>query len=98
MDKLELKPIAGKTPDKIKARVWREMTGFDPFKDDRFDFNGTVERIALFYGVTPDEVLDELDVSELFPTFVGCVKYLNSQVLRALDETPKKKEETTSSD
>lgn len=90
-----MRPIAGKTPDKVKARTWKEFTGYDPFEGDTFDFDGTVTRIADIYGVTPEQVMDELDIDELFPVFIDCVKHINAQVLRVFKDTPKKKEATT---
>lgn len=90
-----MREIAGKTPDKIKARTWKEFAGYDPFKDDNFDLDGTAERIAMVYGLTAEQVLDELTVDEIFPTFLDCVHHINAQVLRTFKDTPKKKEETT---
>lgn len=85
----ELPVIAGKKPGAVKAKVWRELAGYDPLENDAFDFDGCVEKIALVYDVTPDEVVDTLDVSEIFPTFLGCIEYVNGLVLSKLETMPK---------
>lgn len=85
--------IAGKQPsDKIKAKVWRELAGYDPLAGDTFDFDGCIEKIALVYDVEPEKVTEELDISDVFPTFLECIKHVNGLVLSKLDTLPKNAE------
>ena len=82
--------IAGKKPGKdIKARVWRELAGYDPLEGDKFDYTGCIEKIALVYDVTPEQVESELDLADVFPTFLECIAHLNGLVLSKLDTLPK---------
>ena len=82
--------IKGKVPGTdIKAKVWRELSGYDPLEGDKFDFDGCVAKIALVYGVDPDDVVEELDLAAVFPTFLECIAHVNSLVLSRLDKMPK---------
>ena len=83
-----MRKIKGKLPGKLKAKIWRELAGFDPLAGGKFNFDGTVERIAQVYNVKPEDVENELTVDELFPVFLDCVGYVNSQVLKKLEMLP----------
>lgn len=84
-----MRKIAGKEPKNLKAKIWRELAGYDPLANDEFDFDGCVEKIALVYGVSADEVVEELDLAEVFPVFMDCIRFVNSLVLSKLDAAPK---------
>jgi hypothetical protein len=79
-------------PKTIKARVWRELVGYDPLADGKFDYDGCVEKLALVYGVDKQVIEDEFDLDQLLPAFVRAVEFVNGQVLAGLEELPKKKE------
>lgn len=76
--------IKNKKPQDIKVAVWDKISGFDPFKDEKFDLQGTIERIADVYGLTADEVAEELAVSDVLPCYLDCVKFVNGLVLSKL--------------
>ena len=83
-----MKTIAGKTPTTCKLRVWRELEGFDPLAGNEVNIKGTAEKIASVYGVSVDDVYNELDIDELLPCFIECVHYVNELVLSKLRDVP----------
>ena len=87
-----MRKINGKEPSEVKAQVWRELAGFDPLANDSFDFDGTVAKIALVYGVDASVVEAELALSEVLPVFLECVEFVNGKVFEKLNKVAKKKE------
>lgn len=87
-----MRKINGKVPSEVKAQVWRELAGFDPLADNTFDCEGTIEKIALVYGLDATVVEAELALSEVLPVFLDCVAFVNSKVFEKLDKVAKKKE------
>ena len=79
-------------PKTVKAKVYRELVGYDPLKDAVFDYDGIVEKIALVYGVEKQDIEDNFELSELLPEFLRCVRFVNGEVLKNLEDVPKKKE------
>lgn len=79
-------------PKTVKARVWRELVGYDPLADGVFDYDGCVEKLALVYDVDKQAIEDNFELSELLPAFVKAVEFVNSQVIAGLNELPKKKD------
>lgn len=69
--KIELPPV--------KARVWREIIKFDEERKtilsaDYVDKH--CEIIALLFGVTKDEVLDNLEILEVIPLYSEILTYI----------------------
>lgn len=88
----KIRTIKGKALGKIKAKSWRELNGYDPLEGGVFDYDGLVGKIADLYGVSVDDVEDELTMDELLPLWVDIVNYINNQVFVGLDKIPKKAE------
>lgn len=84
-----MREIAGKTPGSVKVKVWRELEGFDPLADNVIDVEGTLKRIAMVYDLPVDTVADELELNELLPLYIDCVKHVNGIVLEKLKSVPK---------
>ena len=84
-----MRKICKKLPDKPKAKVWRELQGFNPLEDGKFDYGGTITKIAMVYGLTADEVEAELGLDEVLPVFLDCIEYVNSFVFAKLQAIPK---------
>lgn len=78
--------IKGKIPKDVKAEAWRRIGGFDPFHDGSFDMDGVVERIAVVYDLTTEEVLENLNISDILPCYLDCVKFVNGLVFSKLDK------------
>ena len=78
-------------PKTVKAKVWRELVGYDPLKDGVFDYDGCVEKLALVYNVDKETIEEEMELHEMLPAFVKAVDFVNSQVVRGLKEIPSKK-------
>lgn len=79
-------------PKTVKARVWRELVGFDPLEDGVFNYDGTCEKIAAVYGCKKEDVEENFELAELLPEYLKCVEFVNGQVVKSLEEIPKKKE------
>lgn len=86
-----MRKIKGVLPKAVKANVWRKLAGFDPLKDGVFHYDDTVEVIAEVYGISAEEVESELSLSEVLPTFLECVEFVNKQLFVKLSEVSKKK-------
>ena len=85
-----MKEIAGKTPStSLKVKVWRELEGFDPLKDGEINVEETVKKIAMVYDLPVDTVSDELELSDLLPVFIDCVKHVNGIIFEKLKTIPK---------
>ena len=87
-----MRKINGKVPSEVKAQVWRELAGFDPLANDTFDYEGTIAKISLVYGVDAAAVEAELALSDVLPVFLECVAFVNSKVFEKLNKVAKKKE------
>lgn len=62
-----------------KARIWREIIKFDETRKEipTADFvDRHAEIIALAFGVTADEVLDNLEVGEILPVYLSVLTAL----------------------
>lgn len=81
--------IAGKLPENVKVKVWRELEGYDPLNGGDIDVEGTLEKIAMVYGLDVDVVAEELALDDLLPTYIECIKYVNDIVLSKLKNVPK---------
>lgn len=81
-----MREICGKKPGSIKAVCWRKMAGFDPLSGDKFDFNGALERIALIYGLTTEQVEEDLELADVLPVYLDCVGFVNDCVFSRLNE------------
>jgi len=77
----------------IKARLWRTIMQFDAEEKDIFKPD-TIEKyceiIALAFGVTTEEVLDNLELPDVLPKYFDVYR----AVVKMLSEkTPKKNKE-----
>lgn len=81
--------INGKTPETVTVKAWKELAGYNPIKDNRLDVSGTVDRIAMVYNVTVEDVENELNMDDLLPCFLECVTFCNELVFKKLDVIPK---------
>lgn len=77
-----MRKIAGKEPlTRVKARVWREFAKFNEKsalewldnEDGLVDLAGCIGQV---YGLTAEEVLDDLAVDEIMPVYGDCWTYL----------------------
>ena len=81
--------INGKGPVPPKVKTWRELETFNPLANGNVDVEGTLQRIALVYGTDIETVAENLDLADLLPTFIECIKYVNGVVLEKLQDVPK---------
>ncbi len=74
----------------IKARLWREIMAFE---DKRADlpvmeaFDETCRIIAVAFGVTVDEVLDNLEIEDILPKYF---EVSNAVVVKLTEKLGKK--------
>lgn len=87
-----MRKIKGVLPKSVKANIWRKIVDFDPLKDNVFHYDDTVEVIAEVYGIGAEDVEAELELSEILPTFLECVEFVNKQVFMKLEGVSKKKQ------
>lgn len=92
---MSIRKIKGKELGKIKAKTWRELNGYDPLANDVFDYDGLVQKIAELYGLSVEDVEEELTMDELLPLWIEIVNYINAQVFAGLDKIPKNGESGT---
>ena len=82
----------------VKARFWREIIHFDEVREEieTKDFVDEHARIiALAFGVTQDEVLDNLSVDDILPTYAKTLRYVISLLSAKINkDTPKKNIDT----
>lgn len=86
-----MKAIKGIVPKDVKAGAWRKIAGFDPLKDNEINFDETIEKIAIVYGLTTEEVAEELTISEVLPVYLDCVRFVNDLVFSKLNQIPESK-------
>ena len=84
-----IREINGIKPGKVKAKVWRELQGYDPLEGDKVDFEGCINKIAMVYGTDAAFIEDNLDIDDILPTFLECVHYVNGLVFSKLSVLPK---------
>lgn len=85
----------------VKARAWRElMQCEEEFKELRKDFKSDdaiekhCEIIAKLFGVTADEVLDNLDIDDVLPTYFRALGYVVAMLTDKLSGDKKNAVET----
>ncbi len=66
-----MREIKGKMPISVKARVWRE---FEACKGS--DIPEVARLIGEVYGLTADEILDEVELEDLAPLYIECYRYI----------------------
>ena len=69
-----------------RAKVWRKLT---QLKDKEQDIDTFAEIIATAFsadGITADDVLDNVTVSELIPLSFACISYVNELVDSKLEK------------
>ena len=90
---VKLREIAGVSPKTVKAKIWREIAGFNPLNEDGFKYGETVEKIALIYGLDVETVENEIDIDEIIPLYYQCVDFISSIVVEKIKQIPKNAEE-----
>ena len=78
----------------VKARVWREMIQFDEKREniETKDFIDEHAKIIAFaFGVTQDEILDNLSVEDILPTYKATLRYVISLLSAKIDNGTQKK-------
>lgn len=89
-----------KTMPTVKARVWRDLMKFDEeckkYKTIKeiIEHSEAVEKyceiIARAFDVTTDEVLDNLEIDEVLPTYFSVLNYVIVMLTNKLNATNKK--------
>ena len=77
----------------IKARVWREFMQFEVIPKDLKSADSIEKHcafIAMAFGVSTDDVLDNLDIKDVFPTYYSVIRYVFALITEKL---PKKNTE-----
>lgn len=96
------KEIAGKIPEKesIKAKCWALVMNYEPVNKETgmFDLPGAIKVIATVYNVSEDDVSEALAVSEVMPTVIDCVRFVNALVDDKLNKVTVKNAVTDSRD
>lgn len=78
----------------VKARVWRELIQFDERREEieTKDFIDEHAKIIAFaFGVTQDEILDNLGVEDILPTYKATLRYVISLLSAKIDNGTQKK-------
>lgn len=81
----------------IKARAWREVMQFEESRKDIKTLDAVekyCEIIALVYGVTLDEVLDNLEISDVIPTYFSILNRIVAMLTEKLVVDKKNETET----
>lgn len=78
-----MREIKGKTPISPKAKVWRD---FEAYKGT--DVNEIARLIGEIYGLTAEEILEEVDIVDLAPLYLDCYKYIIDLYNRKLGTIP----------
>ena len=74
-----------------KSRVWREVTKLQEEAESIDNWVKTVAMSFSNYGITEDDVLDNVEVTELIPLAFACVHYINALVNEKLENVLVKK-------
>lgn len=81
----------------IKARAWRELMQFEE-QHKNFKSAESVEKhceiIAKLFGVTTDDVLDNLDLDDVLPTYYRVLNYVVAILTSKLSGDKKNEQET----
>lgn len=72
----------------ITVKLWKEVTAFEPIVEDKLDVDGTVDIIAKIEGKTKEEI-EEIPMSDLLPTYLACVRKVNAEVFKKVENLPK---------
>lgn len=79
-----------------KARLWREIVKFEDERQsvsvDEF-CDGHINIIARAFGVTTDEIFDNIDVDEILPTYRRILTYIMQLLTSKLTGIKKNMEE-----
>ena len=77
----------------ITVKLWKDITGYNPINVEtgEFDVNGTMDVIMQVKGKSKEE-LEAMDISDLLPEYLDCVKMVNEAVFAKIGQLPKKKE------
>lgn len=83
----------------IKARTWREIMQYETQRKDTKVFTtDDVEKhcaiIALAFGVTTDEVLDNIDITDVIPTYYAVLRRIAAMLTEKLIVDKKNEPET----
>lgn len=85
----------------VKARVWRELMQFEE-QHKNFKSADSVDKhceiIAKIFGVTTDDVLDNLDLDEVLPTYYHALNYVVAMLMSKLAVDKKNEIATESSE
>lgn len=68
-----------------KSRVWREVTKLQEEAESIDNWAKTVAMSFSNYGITEDDVLDNVEITELIPLAFACVHYINALVNEKLE-------------
>lgn len=72
----------------ITIKDWKDITTFEPIKDGILDVDGTIQRIAKIKNISVEEV-EAMDVSDLLPEYLNCVRAVNESVFAKISKLPK---------
>lgn len=72
----------------ITIKDWKDITTFEPIKDGILDVDGTIQRIAKIKNISIEEV-EAMDVSDLLPEYLNCVRTVNESVFAKISKLPK---------
>lgn len=82
----------------VTMKMWREITKIDTLDDDSTMADLLTSRLdilGLVYGID-DDVLDELPVEEVIPSYKKVADYVSKLIFSKLDKLPKNSEAETS--
>lgn len=83
----------------IKARTWREIMQYETQRKDHQIFTvDDVDKhcgiIALAFGVTAEEVLDNIDIADVIPTYYAVLRRIAAMLTEKLVVNKKNELET----
>lgn len=81
----------------IKARLWREIMQFEEVRKDLKSVDAIEQYcgiIAKAFNVTADEVLDNLDISDVLPTYFGILNCVLAMLTEKLVDKKNVTDET----
>lgn len=73
----------------IKARTWREIMKYETQRKDKQTFTvDDVDKhcgiIALAFGVTEEEILDNIDITDVIPTYYAVLRRIAAMLTEKL--------------
>lgn len=72
----------------ITVKLWKEVSEFNPMENGELNVDKTVKLISQVKEIPVEEV-EKMDISDLLPEFLDCVRIINTKIFAKVDKMPK---------